>query len=166
MEINNVKKTYSPSMDIQISSNFERQLFQSADRDSNVVKKIMDSFNKTGKEKLSDQIVGDMKAIYKTYSVTNSQTLSTINNFNNNYNYLADPHTATGLHILDKLENEEPTISLACAHPAKFSDAILKATKKEPIIPKKLKKIFDQNEKMTILDNDKHIIKSFIKKLT
>ena len=165
MEINNVKKTYSPSMDIQISSNFERQLFQSVDKDSNIVKKIMDSFNRTGKEKLSDQIVDDMKTVYKTHSVTNSQTLTTINNFNNNYNYLADPHTATGLHILDKLDSEEPTISLACAHPAKFSEAIIKATKKNPIIPKKLKKIFDKKEKMTILNNDKHIIKSFIKKL-
>ena len=78
---------------------------------------------------------------------------------------MADPHTATGLYVLNKINNEYPTISLACAHPAKFSDAIFKATKKQPEIPEKLKNILNKNEKMTILENDVDLVKSHIRKL-
>ena len=86
-EINAVKTTHSPSMDIQISSNFERQLFESTNRDSDLVQKIMESFSKTGEQILSDQIVKNMQLIYDTHSVSNIQTLETINYFSTQYNY-------------------------------------------------------------------------------
>ena len=80
----------------------------------------------------------------------------------NKYDYLADPHTATGLYVLSQMNNHYPTISLACAHPAKFDNVIVKATNKRPSMPEKLKNIFDLNEKMTILDNDANLVKSHI----
>ena len=162
MKINTVKKTYSPSMDIQVSSNFERQLFESANRNSEMVQKIMKSFSETGEQKLPDQIIQDMQLVYNTHTVSNSKTLETIKNFVEKYNYLADPHTATGLYVLGSISTEKPTISLACAHPAKFSSAIVDAINKQPSMPDKLNKVFDQNEKMTILDNDTNLIKSYI----
>ena len=165
MKINAVKNTHSPSMDIQISSNFERQLFESTNRDSDQVQKIMRSFLEKGEEILSDEITKNMQLIYNTHSVSNIQTLKTINYFNEQYNYLADPHTATGLYVLNQISNNHKVISLACAHPAKFSDAIVAAIKKQPALPEKLNNIFDQDEKMIILDNNVNLVKSHISEL-
>ena len=75
---------------------------------------------------------------------------------------MADPHTATGLNVLlDKNENE-PWVSLACAHPAKFGNAIEQAVGKSPVLPKELANLFDKEEKMTILENNKQKLKSLI----
>ena len=162
MKIDIVKKTYSPSMDIQISSNFERQLFESANRDSDLIKKTMQSFLETGEHILSNSIVEDMKLIYNTHTVSNLQTLKTIRKFKEKFNYLADPHTATGLNVLDKMNNENSTIGLACAHPAKFGEAIKEATGNLPNFPSELKNIFDKEEKMVILNNNIQDIKNHI----
>ena len=164
MKINSVKKTHSPSMDIQISSNFERQLFESTKRDSDMVQKIMQSFAETGEQVLPDQIIQDMQLIYTTHSVSNSQTLETIKYYNEHYDYLADPHTATGLYVLNQMKNNNPMISLACANPAKFGDAIKEATGSLPTLPLELENIFDKEEKMSILPNNSDDIKSFILK--
>ena len=162
MKIKAVKKTHSPSMDIQISSNFERQLFESTNRDSDLVKKIMQSFSKTGEQILSNQIIDDMQLTYNTHSVSNTETLETIKIFNKKYDYLIDPHTATGLSVLKELDNDIPTISLACAHPAKFSVAIKKATEILPNFPPELEKIFNKVEKLVILNNNIEEIKNHI----
>ncbi len=165
MKINSVKKTYSPSMDIQISSNFERQLFESTNKDSNMVQKIMQSFAETGEQVLPDQIIHDMQLIYTTHSVSNSQTLEAIKYYNEHYDYLADPHTATGLYVLKRMSDDQPAISLACADPCKFGNAIKEATGSIPHFRPEIENIFDQDEKMTILDNDTDLIKSHILKL-
>tara|TARA_B100001123_G_scaffold440100_1_gene578329 strand:+ start:160 stop:1533 length:1374 start_codon:yes stop_codon:yes gene_type:complete len=164
MQINKVKQTYSPSMDIQVSSNFERQLFESADRNSVLVQQIMQAFIQTGKQKLKENILSNLRSTYKTHSVSNLDTLETIKLFKNKFNYLADPHTATGLNIINKIHNENPTISLACAHPAKFGDAIKNAIGTYPILPEELENIFDKQEKLTILDNNIKDIKNHILK--
>tara|TARA_Y100000590_G_scaffold468410_1_gene651091 strand:- start:4857 stop:6224 length:1368 start_codon:yes stop_codon:yes gene_type:complete len=162
MFLNKVEKTYSPSMDIQISSNFERQLFESANRDSDLINKIMLSFLKTGDEVLPDNLIKDIRLIYNSHSVSNTETLNTIRKFTNKYNYLSDPHTATGLSVLENLISENPTVSLACAHPAKFGNVIKAATGKEAKLPSQIDNIFDKEEKMVILDNDIQIVKNHI----
>ena len=161
----NVQQTYSPSMDIQVSSNFERQIFESLERNSDELKHIMKSFSNTGQFILSSKVVKDLQSIYNSYSVSNEQILETIKNFNNKYNYLADPHTATGLYVLDRKQSNNPLVSLACAHPAKFGEAIEIATGLKPNFPEKIKNVFDKEEKFTILKNNteyikKHIIKN------
>ena len=84
--------------------------------------------------------------------------------FYQKYGYLSDPHTATGLSVLNSNKDKQnhSLISLACAHPAKFSDAINKAIGKVPKFPKELDNIFDKDEKMTILPNNSKIIKTLI----
>ena len=164
MKIKEVKQTYSPSMDIQISSNFERQLFESSKRNSEFINDFMQSFLENGTGKIPLDILKDLKLIYNSHSVSNVETLDTIKLFKQKYNYLADPHTATGLRILNNIHEEFPVVSLACAHPAKFGDAIKKATGNMPDLPKSLENIFDKKEKLVIFDNSilktkNHILK-------
>ena len=162
MKIDKVKQTYSPSMDIQVSSNFERQLFESFNRDSNQLVKLMNFFSENGYQTLPSSIIADIKKHYKAYTVSDLEILNTIKLFNEKYKYLADPHTATGLKILEDMNDSNINISLACAHPAKFGNAIKKAIGKDPIFPKDLENIFDKKEKMTILNNDLNEIKNHI----
>ena len=162
MKKNVVKQTYSPSMDIQISSNFERQLFESVGRESDVIKNLFQEFSKNNSCTFDKNILDNLQSIYSTNTVNDDETLSTIKKINKKYNYLADPHTSTGLHILLQKDASQPWISLACAHPAKFGDAIEKAIGHPPIMPKVLSKLFDKEEKITILNNNKKDLKSLI----
>ena len=163
MIIKDLRKTYSPSMDIQISSNFERQLFESLDRDSEKLSLIMNSFNEKRSYKLEANIVDKLKEVYNSYRVTDAEILKIIKLYNDKYNYLADPHTATGLSVLEKNDNRDhPFVSLACAHPVKFSSAIKKAINKEVDYPDSIKNIFENEEKFTILDNNIMDIKNYI----
>ncbi len=162
MEINEVHQTYSPSMDIQISSNFERQIFESVQRDSLKVSKIMKELKDKKKYVFENHVHKNIKEIYNSTSINNEETIETIRIFKEKYDYLIDPHTATGLNILDKIEANHPYVSLACAHPAKFGDVIKIALGEEPPFPKNLENIFDKEEKMIILPNSSKDIKSLI----
>ena len=162
MKKNEVTQTYSPSMDIQISSNFERQLFESAGRDSDIISNMFNQFSKEGAYKFDKNILEDLQSIYSSTAVSDDKTLGTIKQVKNKFNYLADPHTSTGLHVLLNKNNDQPWVSLACAHPAKFGQAIKEAIGEEPRLPKDLSKLFDKEEKMTILSNNKNKLKTLI----
>jgi len=162
MKKNVVTQTYSPSMDIQVSSNFERQLFESSGRDSETINNIFHEFSKNNSYRFDKRMQNDLQSSYLTTAVSNDETLNAIKQIKQKYNYLADPHTSTGLHALLKKDADLPWVSLACAHPAKFGNAIEKATGEPPVLPKDLSKLFDKEEKMTILDNDKDALKSLI----
>ena len=164
MKTHEVKQTLSPSMDIQVSSNFERQLFESCDRDSEKIKKIMKSFTEQENYELEKKILNNLQSTYLSYSVSNKETLETIKIFKEKFDYLADPHTATGLNVLNKIKDDYPTVSLACAHPAKFGDAIKKATGKTINLPYELENIFDKDEKIAILNNSINDTKNYILK--
>jgi threonine synthase len=164
MKKNVVTQTYSPSMDIQVSSNFERQLFESSGRDSKTINNIFHEFSKNNLYRFDKKIQHDLQSNYSTTAVSNDETLNAIKQIKQKYNYLADPHTSTGLYALLEKDANLPWVSLACAHPAKFGNAIEKATGEPPVLPKDLSKLFDKEEKMTILDNNKNILKSLILK--
>jgi len=164
MKKNVVTQTYSPSMDIQVSSNFERQLFESSGRDSKTINNIFHEFSKNNLYRFDKKIQHDLQSNYSTTAVSNDETLNAIKQIKQKYNYLADPHTSTGLYALLEKDVNLPWVSLACAHPAKFGNAIEKATGEPPVLPKDLSKLFDKEEKMTILDNNKNILKSLILK--
>ena len=164
MKKNVVTQTYSPSMDIQVSSNFERQLFESSGRDSKTINNIFYEFSKNNLYRFDKKIQHDLQSNYSTTAVSNDETLNAIKQIKQKYNYLADPHTSTGLYALLEKDANLPWVSLACAHPAKFGNAIEKATGEPPVLPKDLSKLFDKEEKMTILDNNKDTLKSLILK--
>ena len=166
MKIANVKQTYSPSMDIQISSNFERQIYESMNYKSEDVRNVMETFNQNKEYIFDKNILKKFKEIYSSTAISNNETIETIKLFYEKYNYLADPHTATGLSVLnyEAKKTNHSLISIACAHPAKFGNAIEKATGNAPDFPKEIQNIFDKSEKMTILPNNSKEIKSFILK--
>ena len=162
MKMKNVEQTYSPSMDIQISSNFERQIFETVNNDSSEVNNIM-SYGFTHQNYVfDDNIHKNFQNIYNSSAVSDVITLKTIKTFKEKYNYLSDPHTATGLSVLHENTLDHPVVSLGCAHPAKFGDAIKKAIGIEPPLPKGLENIFDKKEKMSILPNNTEDIKNHI----
>jgi len=162
MKMKNVEQTYSPSMDIQLSSNFERQIFETVNNDSNAVNKIMNYVFAHQNYVFDDNIQKNFQNIYNSSAVSDVITLKTIKTFKEKYNYLADPHTATGLSVLHESVFDHPVVSLGCAHPAKFGDAIKKAIGTEAPLPKELKNIFDKKEKMSILPNNTEDIKNHI----
>ncbi len=162
MKKKNVIQTYSPSMDIQISSNFERQMFESLGRESAKVNEVFNLFEKSEDYTFENNVIEDFKNIYDASSVNDSETLETIKKVYDEYGYLSDPHTATGLKILLDKNPEELWVSLACAHPAKFKDTVERATNFKTEIPEELSKIFAKKEKMTILSNDTESVKNFI----
>ena len=162
MKKKSVSQTYSPSMDIQVSSNFERQIFESLNRDSKRVNEVFESFSSKGFYQFDDSVLAKFQQIYKASSIDDSQTLETIKFVYEKYNYIADPHTATGLKVLLDKKDDEAWVSLVCAHPAKFDKAVNKAINKEIEIPKELSNLFDKEEKMTILSNSTIDVKNFI----
>ena len=108
---------------------------------------------------LSPKIIKDFNDIYDASSINDHETLDTIAKVYEKYDYISDPHTATGLNILMNKNEDETWVSLVCAHPAKFNDAVKKAIKKEIDIPKELSNLFDKEEKMTILANSTQEVK-------
>ena len=159
-----VQETYSPSMDIQISSNFERQIFECLNYDSDELNKIMNTLSQDKDYTFNSNIVSNFQNIYGSSAVSNQETLDTIREFNSKYNYLADPHTATGLAVLNKTNFDHSVVSLGCAHPSKFGNAIKKALGSEIPLPEDIKKIFAKKENIHILKNNTQDIKDFILK--
>lgn len=162
MSLKDVKSTISPSMDIQISSNFERQLFESLNYNSSDLSKLMKSFKDNNQYDLSGEIHDNLKLYYRSKGINDSLTSSTIKKYYEEYNYISDPHTATSLNILDELDNNDINIALACAHPAKFPESINDSIGIYPEQPLKLKEILDSEEKYINLSNDIESVKSYI----
>ena len=127
-----VVPTLSPSMDIQVASNFERYLFDRVGRDPERLAGLMKDFARTGKLTVPVAAGGRVDDLFLAGVGTTADTLSTIRRYARDHRYLMDPHTAVGVHVAEQhLLKDVPTICLATAHPAKFSQAIREATGEE-----------------------------------
>ena len=160
-----LSKTFSPSMDILVSSNFERYLYDLLGKDSPALCKFMDRF---GKETLnvSAEQWAQMKSCFDSSSVDDATTCQLINELFTKNSILVDPHTAVGVKSgRDCSENTtSPIVTLATAHPAKFSDAISAAGLKEPNLPEHLGDLFDREERYSVLPNSLSSVTEFIQK--
>ncbi|MFC5703080.1 threonine synthase [Cohnella faecalis] len=117
--------TYSPSMDIQVASNFERYLYYLYGEDSQAISALMDGFKKDGRIVIPEDKLRTVQADFGAYGVKNDECLATIGSYHKENGYLLDPHTACGVAAADKLaEAGEVTVALSTAHPAKFDEAI------------------------------------------
>ena len=160
-----LSKTFSPSMDILVSSNFERYLYDLLGKDSPALCKFMDRF---GKETLSVSAEqwAQMKSCFDSSSVDDATTCQLISELFTKNSILVDPHTAVGVKSgRDCSENTtSPIVTLATAHPAKFSDAISAAGLKEPNLPEHLGDLFDREERYSVLPNSLSSVTEFIQK--
>ena len=169
MERKNVNPSFSPSMDIQVSSNFERLLFEILDRDAIKVKQEMSNFKKNGVFSIPKEIMLKVNNLFSAYMISNNETLDIIKNTFENYNYILDPHSAIGFGSARKALDEKiissstPIISLACAHPSKFPDVIKKAINIEPQLPDHLKELMVSKEYFKVIGDDTKFIKNYLK---
>ena len=133
-----VKETLSPSMDIQISSNFERYLYDLTGNSSKQLQLWMDEFEQSGELTVESNLQKKAQQDFASARVDDEEILSIIRKFHQDHKYLLDPHSAVGVCAAEKIEIQTPVICLACAHPAKFSMAIRKALGTEPKVPEAL----------------------------
>jgi len=156
-----VVQTYSPSMDIQIASNFERYLFFLYGRDSAVVRVKMDELKSTGKITFTDDDMKCVREEFGTFSTSNKLTESTIKTFYEENGYLLDPHTACGVAAAVEMGDAE-YICLSTAHPAKFPDVVEKTTGRAPEKPEGIEKLESLDKKCVTIENDLQKVKDFV----
>ncbi len=156
--------TLSPSMDIVISSNFERLLFDCYQRDGAAVADLMQRFQKEDVA-ISESAFDNVRALFDSYAVNDEQTVKTIADVYASTEYLLDPHSAIGVEAARKVRRRTdiPMITLATAHPAKFPEAVMNAGyPNEPALPLHMADLFDNEERCTVLDNDLGAVQSFV----
>ena len=157
-----VEHTISPSMDIQIASNFERLIFDICDCDANKTLKLMNDLSKNGEFKFEKEELKKVRESFCSDSLSDEETKSIINEIYKSQKILIDPHTAVGIGVMKKISLEGNTIVLATAHPSKFSDVVEKETGMKPELPKKLQYILDGKEKYEKLPMDIKSIQNYI----
>ncbi len=157
----------SPSMDIQVSSNFERLLFEINGRDGGMTAEQLQRFRATGKLSIEpDQRSAFIEGRFQAARLDDAETIAVMSQTYRESGMLLDPHSAVAVGATAKLRAagtlHGKTVSLATAHPAKFPDAVEKATGIRPPLPAHLSNLFELPEKMTVLPNDLATIQSFL----
>lgn len=154
-------KTLSPSMDIVVSSNFERLLFDLYDRDGLALAQLMDDFQ-TGAVSLSESAVNKATALFSAHAVDDAQTCETIRQVFEQTGELIDPHTATAVDALKVTPSGMTQVVLATAHPAKFAEAVQKAGFDEVSLPSDMADLLTREERYTVLPNDLAEVQHFV----
>lgn len=158
----------SPSMDIMVSSNFERMLFDLYGRDGAAIKNLMEEF-KTGPMALSEEALDKARTLFTSYRLDDDEMIDVIREVFESTEYLLDPHTAIGVQAARETRHssETPMVCLSTAHPAKFPEAVKKAGQKEdPKLPHHMSDLFDREERYEVLSNDISEVHSYIAKNT
>lgn len=160
-----LEHSLSPSMDIMVSSNFERMLFDLHGRDGSVIAQLMEEF-KSGNMTLGADALARARELFSSYRLDDAEVLDVIAKTFESTEYLLDPHTAIGVEAARKTRRNKdvPMICLATAHPAKFPEAIQKAGCSDPALPHHMSDLFEREEKYQVLDNDMAQVHSFIGK--
>ncbi len=161
--VTDLSKTYSPSMDILVSSNFERYLFDLFERDGNQLADFMHAF---GKQTLhvSDEQWQQVKSVFDSASVDDETTCEVIARVKAENDMLLDPHTAVGVQSarLCKEQSTAPIITLATAHPAKFSDAVTAAGLPVPELPPHMQDLFEREERYQVVPAELQAVTRYI----
>jgi threonine synthase len=164
MDMVPVVPTLSPSMDIQISSNFERLLFDMNNRDGGATTEQLNQFRQNGKLSVEpDQFAKWIAPTFRAHRANDAETLAVMKRIYGESGMLVDPHTAVGIASAEVCaEPGVPTITLATAHPAKFPDAVKKATGVHPALPDHVADLFDREERIVNLPNNLQAIEAFV----
>jgi threonine synthase len=163
-ETGSVVATISPSMDIQVSSNFERLLFESLGRDAPGLKRLMNSLTQSGSFTIPPKAIAAIRETFAAGRASEAETSATIASVQSVSGYLLDPHTAVGVAVARAHElGAAPVVTLATAHPAKFPAAVKAATGVEPALPAWLSDLYERQERFDVLANDQDAVEAFIR---
>jgi threonine synthase len=162
-EAETVFETNSPSMDIQIASNFERLIYDLNDCDDNETQKVMSGIKEKGKYIIPKDKMKKIDKDFLSASINENEVLEIIKEVNRKHDVLLDPHSAIGFGALKKINIEGNNVVLATAHPCKFPDAIDKSIGTKPNLPDELKYIMDEKENYDIISNNLSKTKQYIK---
>jgi len=166
-EITGVSATTSPSMDIQVSSNFERLLFEASGRDEQQVKRYMAGLAQSGSFTIADETIAAIREDFDAGRFSEKECSALIKSTLQESGYLIDPHTAVALGVARRFENPDtPMITLSTAHPAKFPAAIENATGTIPALPEWQKAMMQKTENFKTIDNDLEAIEKHVMALS
>jgi threonine synthase len=163
-EIREVVPTTSPSMDIQVSSNFERLLFDACRRDPQPVRGAMASLAQSRRFTVPERALGEIRAMFTADRALEDETAAAIRTTLRETGYLIDPHTAVGVAVAEKESRDPavPMVVLSTAHPAKFPDAVEAACGVRPALPDWLAGLTEKPERMTVLAADQAAVEAHI----
>jgi threonine synthase len=164
-ETRGVVATSSPSMDIQISSNFERYLFEATGRDAGKIRGYMAGLKQSGGFALDGTMARQLSTDFKAFAASEPVVAETIRRTHSDAGYLLDPHTACAAAAPAPRAGDAPEIILATAHPAKFPDAIKTITGIHPALPARLHHLLSDPEHMTHLPNDIGRIEAYVEQV-
>jgi len=168
MRRESVNPSLSPSMDIQVSSNFERLLFELLGRDGAKTASVMADFAATGSFALTEEVMTSARNMFSAYRLDDAGTLAEIAATNAQDGMVLDPHSAVGVSAARRAVADGtvpagiPVVALACAHPAKFQDAVAKATGARPALPPHLADLMQRPERKHLVGNDASKVKALI----
>jgi len=155
--------TISPSMDIQVSSNFERALYEANGRDGSEIRRQMESLKQSGSFTLSQNQLNHIRTDFSAFACDEDTTARQIAITLEQSSYLLDPHTAIGVAAaLERAKSDVPMVTLGTAHPAKFPKAVAAASGVDPELPKHLHDLHDREEQFHVLPNDQTAVEAFI----
>ena len=167
MSIRGVEPSLSPSMDIQVSSNFERLLFELLDRDGPATAAVMAGFRADGRMKVPEHAWRRATLLFHGFSLDDAGTLAEIRGLHAAGGYLADPHSAIGIAAARARPTPGvPTVAMATAHPAKFPDAMQRATGISPPLPPRLADLYEREEQYQHAPNDLAAIEAVVRAAT
>ena len=165
MDARAVTPTLSPSMDIQVSSNFERLYFEMLGRDGTATEAGLADFRRSGSLRVDDAAwAAWIEGVFAGYRCDDAATLATMRDVHERHGMLIDPHTAVGLHAAreHRRRDPRPVVTLATAHPAKFPDAVRRATGRTPELPAHLADLMSRPERVHALPNDLRAVQDFV----
>jgi threonine synthase len=165
-ELRPVVPTQSPSMDIQVSSNFERLLFEAHHGDGAAVAALMHDLARDRAFSLAEPALASIRGLFAAHRADESETAETMRRVHAESGYLLDPHSAVGVAAAERelgsLDPAVPVVTLATAHPAKFPDAVAAATGVRPALPPHLADLFEREERFAVLPNDRAAVARLI----
>ena len=163
-EVREVHPSSSPSMDIQVSSNFERLLFDLYDREAGAILPLMQSLQQSGAFELGTLPHGRLGNLFDAARADEAETELAIRETYETTGEIVDPHTAVGLHAAELCRGDAsiPMVTLATAHPAKFPDAVERAIGVRPELPPSMADLFERDERCTVLPNDLDAVESYL----
>ena len=164
MSLADVEPSLSPSMDIQVSSNFERLLFELWGRDGAATERLMRRFRAERKAAIPAARLARLRAGFAAGRCSDEETLATIGDIWRRTGEILDPHGAVAVHVAARASHARgtPMVALACAHPAKFPDAVERATGLRPPLPPRLADLYTRKERVSVLANDLATVEAFV----